>query len=224
MKLLYTQDEFNACKSRDMLTLECEGCGRTFAMMKKRIMDALNPDGHDNARFCSLKCSGIDYRNRKKVKCKQCGMEFEKRVSQCVKYKNHFCSHSCSAIYSNAHKTKGTRTSKMEVWIAAKLTSMYPNLEFHFNRKDAINSELDIFVPSLMIAFELNGIYHYEPIFGSKKLDSIQNNDGRKMVACHERGIGLCILDVSSVTYFKETKCQKFLDIIVRIINSEMLR
>ena len=38
---------------------------------------------------------------------------------------------------------------------------------------EAINSELDVYVPSLNLAFELNGIFHYEPIYGEKKLNQI---------------------------------------------------
>jgi len=45
---------------------------------------------------------------------------------------------------------------------------LYPDLVIHFNKKDAINSELDIYIPSLKLAFELNGIFHYEPIFGKE--------------------------------------------------------
>ena len=92
-------------------------------------------------------------------------------------------------------------------------------LEFHFNRKDAINGELDIFIPSLKLAFELNGIFHYEPIYGPEKLGKIQNNDLRKSQACLERGIELCLIDVSSMTYFKPIKGRKFLNIIQNIIN-----
>ena len=83
---------------------------------------------------------------------------------------------------------------------------LFPSLEFHFNRKDTINSELDIYIPSLKIAFELNGIFHYEPIYGPEKLGQINNNDERKMQACIEHGIELCLIDVSTLTYFKPEK------------------
>jgi hypothetical protein len=99
---------------------------------------------------------------------------------------------------------------------------LYPNLEFHFNRKDAINSELDIYIPTLKLAFELNGIFHYEPIYGSEKLDQIKNNDSRKYQACIEKNIELCIIDSSGLKYFKPEKCQKYLDIITNIINTKL--
>jgi hypothetical protein len=106
--------------------------------------------------------------------------------------------------------------------LSKKLPKLYPTLEFHFNRKDAINGELDIFIPALKLAFEMNGVFHYEPIFGPEKLTSIQTNDHRKMLACAEHGIELCVIDVSSFTYFKEQRAMKFLTIIQNIINSKL--
>ena len=134
---------------------------------------------------------------------------------------NIFCSRSCAAIYKNTHKEKGTRVSKLETWLAEKLRGSFPQTEFHFNRKDTINSELDIYIPSLKLAFELNGIYHYEPIHGYKKLNQIQNNDNRKFQACLERNIELCIIDSSKLTYFKESNALPYLNIIENIIRNK---
>lgn len=96
---------------------------------------------------------------------------------------------------------------------------LYPALVFHFNRKDAINAELDIYIPSLKLAFELNGLFHYEPIFGADKLAQIQNNDERKYQACIEHGIELCLIDVSSFKNFKEKGAVKYLSIIQEVIS-----
>jgi len=90
---------------------------------------------------------------------------------------------------------------------------LFPNLEFHLNKKDTINSELDIYVPRLKLAFELNGIFHYEPIFGKEKLSQIQNNDHRKFQACLERKIEFCTIDTSSLKYFKGRNAKKYLKI-----------
>lgn len=134
------------------------------------------------------------------------------------KFNNHFCSRSCSATYQNTHKTKNIKRSKLEIWLEKQLTQTYPNLEIHFNRKDAINSELDIYIPSFKLAFELNGIFHYEPIYGEEQLKKIKNNDSRKFQACIENKIELCIIDASSMDYFKENKSKIYLDIITNII------
>lgn len=106
----------------------------------------------------------------------------------------------------------------MEIWLEKNLTELYPQLEIHFNRKDAINSELDIYIPSLKLAFELNGVFHYEPIYGEEKLKQIQSNDNRKFQACLEKGIELCIIDTTPMKYFKEAKARKYLDIVVDIL------
>ena len=78
------------------------------------------------------------------------------------------------------------------------------------------------YLPKLNLAFELNGIFHYEPIFGESKLDRIQNNDNRKFQACLENGIELCIIDTSSQKYFKEKSSQKYLDIITNLVDSKL--
>jgi hypothetical protein len=134
-----------------------------------------------------------------------------------------FCSLSCSVRYSNAHKLHGTTRSKLEAWIGEQLVLTYPLLEFHFNRKDTINSELDVYVPSLKLAFELNGIFHYEPIHGQYKLNGIQNNDQRKFQACLERGIEFCTIDTSGSKFFSPKKDIKYLEIIKRIVDQRLV-
>jgi len=214
---LYTQEEFDNAKSRGKLPLQCKCCGGTFLLDKNLIQRAKK--GKRKYDFCSKICV---YKIREKnisVFCLQCGKEFKKQLLQIKKSKHNFCSRSCSCTYQNTHKTTGTRVSKLEKWLQVKLPVLYPNLEFHFNRKDAINGELDIYIPTLKLAFELNGIFHYEPIFGEKTLERSKNNDNRKYQACLEHGIELCIIDVSKHTYFKESTCIPFLEIIQKIIS-----
>ena len=127
------------------------------------------------------------------------------------------------STYNNTHKKHGTRRSKLEVWLEQQLTTLYPEVEFHFNRKDAINAELDIYIPSMKLAFELNGIFHYEPIYGPEKLSQIQNNDQRKHAACYESGIEMCLVDVSSMKKFKEKGAMKFLIGIRKIIDTKLV-
>ena len=223
MKSLFNEEEFNKAKSKDKLPCECYYCSKVFFPTKKEIQQVNNPKSNTNLKYCSIKCCGKGNTKTILVNCKECSKEFLKFPNQIKKTKNHFCSRNCSGRYNALHKTHGTRRSKLEVWLESKLPTLYPNLEFHFNRKDTINSELDIYIPTLKLAFELNGIFHYEAIYGEDKLSQIRNNDNRKFQACGETGISLCIIDTSSQKYFKESNSLKYLDIIKNIIDNQLL-
>ena len=69
----------------------------------------------------------------------------------------------------------------------------------------------------------MNGIFHYEPIYGINKLNQIQENDKSKTKLCHDLKIDLCIIDVSQQKYFTISTSQKYLDIITNIINERLL-
>lgn len=219
MKPLYTPEEFKLAKSQDLLPIECYHCEKTFYLKKCEINRILLPNQPRQGNYCSKKCQSISQTTIKDVICNNCGIVFKKQINQIKKSSNHFCSRSCAAKYNNTHKTKGNRRSKLEEYLEAELIKIYPNLEIHFNRKNTINSELDIYIPSLKLAFELNGIFHYEPIFGKNKLNQTTNNDNRKFQACLERGIELCIIDTSQQNYFKIETSQKYLNIICDVIN-----
>lgn len=199
--------------------IPCTHCGSEMITLPNQTIRATN-------RFCSQRCS-YDYKIKTKNKtviCLQCNKQFTKILSRIKDNVNHFCTQSCAATYNNTHKTYGSQRSKLEVYIEKELRVLYPDLEFHFNRKDTINSELDIYIPSLKLAFELNGPFHYEPIFGEQQLQKVQNNDARKFQACLEKGIEFCIIDSSKQKYFKESTSQPFLDIIKNILNKKLLR
>jgi hypothetical protein len=185
-------------------------------------------------RWNKIKQDNISKYLENPQKCKQCNciIDYDKYLRKCAdkKYElkkdknnyNFFCSNSCAATYNNTHKTKGNRKSKLEYYLESKLKNLYPDLEIHFNRKDAINSELDIYIPSLRLAFELNGIFHYEAIYGENKLNQIQNNDKRKFQACLEQNIELCIIDASKLKYFKESNAEPYFKIVNNIIKNKL--
>lgn len=223
MKKLYTKDEFNNAKSSDKLPLQCCNCDKTFYKRKKDIKECLVNRKKQTGKYCSVKCAWTErLKPLSEVQCKQCEKIFLKKPHEIKRSNNNFCSRSCSATYNMTHKVKGVRVSKLEKWLSEKLTIQYPDLEIHFNRKDAINSELDIYIPILKLAFELNGIFHYEPIYGPDKLKQIKNNDNRKFQACIEQEIELVIIDTSTQNYFKEKSSIKFFNIICEIVNMKI--
>lgn len=198
---------------------ECENCKQEFSVDGMWL--SLNMKMGKNAhKFCSKQCQSKAQIKVVETICTHCKIIIIKYPSQQKRSKSghHFCSRSCAAKYNNAHKISGTRKSKLESWLQEELKILFPKLHIIHNDVKTINSELDIYLPEFKLAFELNGIFHYEPIYGVEKLASIQNNDNRKFQACLERDIELVILDTSKETYFKPEKGQKYLKIIQSII------
>lgn len=219
---LYSQEDYDSSTSRCLLLVKCYQCNTQFPKQKRAIEKVIRGVPGHTGLFCSPQCFRLfqtkKFNLKPDVLCATCTQVFTKRKSQ-IRSANSFCSRSCAATFNNKNKTHGTRRSKLEMWLESQLISLYPKLEIHFNKKDAIGSELDIYIPSLQLAFELNGIFHYEPIYGQSKLDQIKANDVSKTKQCHEAKIDLCIIDTSGQKYVKPKTSQKYLDIIISIIN-----
>ena len=225
MHPLYTTIQFESARSRDKLSLQCEQCHKPFELTKHRIQQKIRESKkHRGAgSYCSPSCAYEGLTTTIQCACGNCGTPlFRTPLALKTKTGHVFCSSSCSATYTNTHKTTGIRRSKLEIWLETQLSKLYPTLEIHYCRKDAINGELDIYIPSLKLAFELNGVFHYEPIYGTEKLAATQTNDGRKHQACTEMGIELCIIDTSRQKYFKESTAKPYLNIIKQIIDAKI--
>ena len=206
-----TENKDSKVKSKQLI---CPKCGIEFT----RLTKDLNRTARKNTTwYCSNQCRQLGLRKYSLHKCQQCNKEVQRTPCE-LKNKNTFCSRSCSTTYQNSHKTTGTRVSKLKKYLQIKLKELYPNLEFIFNSPTIVGLELDIYVPSLNLAFELNGIFHYEPIFGQDKLNRTNFNDQQKYQACISNGISLCVIDTSKQKYFKDSTSQPYLDIIIKII------
>src|ERR1017187_5890832 len=159
-------EEFNIAKWREIIPCVCDFCFKNFLKSKRKILHGAVKTKDkikkaikftaDRKVFCSGDCHQA-YRMKlgnKQVICKNCATIVVKQLSSINKNGANFCSQSCAGIYNTAHKTKGNRRSKLEVWLEQQLFLKYPKLVFHFNRRDSINSELDIYLPELKLAFE----------------------------------------------------------------------
>lgn len=123
----------------------------------------------------------------------KCGIVFWNSEKQ-AKY----CSNSCKSVHLNlaryAHKAGGRSRSQIELFVEENLVKDFPDIKFKFNDKDMIGSELDVYIPELKIAIEINGIVHYEPIYGEDKLIKTQIRDKQKMISCYEQDIELVVI------------------------------
>ncbi len=223
---LFNDEEYSNAKSTDTLPLRCIECGKTFYIQKKLIKYALKNPTKMSCEYCSIQCAKLKIKKERiKTHCKHCGKEIDVKKSafKKSKSKNFFCSKSCAAYYNNSHKNYGFTRSKLELYIESKLNELYPKIEILYNDRKTINSELDIYIPKYKLAFELNGIIHYEPIYGKDTFEYIQNRDKNKFQLCQKNDISLCVIDTSSLKYFKEQRAEKYLNIITEIINQHLL-
>ncbi|MCK9567337.1 hypothetical protein M0R72_00110 [Candidatus Pacearchaeota archaeon] len=227
MEILIDPETLNSLPGSEKVPLKCRECGSVFHRKAKDVRFDLKTTlkkRNSSGIYCSNKCKTTSLDKRTDEPCGQCGKKFlAKNISKKnSKSEKVFCSRSCAVTYNNTHKTTGIRRSKLEVWLESQIATKFPTLEVLYNNKEAIDSELDIYFPTLKLAFELNGIVHYEPIYGKKKFDSIHNNDNRKFKACHDKQIDLCIIDTSGLKYFKPQSSEKYWDIIQQILNERL--
>jgi hypothetical protein len=217
--------------SREYIRFNCLVCGKNFRLTKKNIHEKLNEFKRGRKKTlaitCSLSCSMKRFNHSMgktsvETECKNCGKTVKRNSNQFNKHKNSFCSSSCSATYNNTHKQYGTRRSKIEAYLEEQLNNEYPNLKIYYNSKTAINSELDIYIPELKLAFEINGVFHYKPIFGEEKLKNVKKQDRIKRKSCREKGITLKSYNVSSISYFTPERGSVYLKKIAQEINNKI--
>lgn len=215
----YNQEDFDKSDSNTMFSLSCLNCSNIFYKTKRYIVAAIRRNkkcSQPNAgKFCSNGCHH-QYTSKQLIE-KTCGF------CQKIIFKRHndikksasglfFCDRSCSCSYKNISKKDGFRSSKMEKFLQKKLAEEFPNLEIFYNDRKTIKLELDIFIPSKNIAFELNGITHFKPIYGYDKFIKIKNNDCRKIKICDEHNIKLYQIDISYIDRFNEEDGFKIYD------------
>lgn len=190
-------------KSRAIISLQCDYCNKVYCKTKNRIQDKIAKNKEEQF-FCSFDCAMLYRRTGAEISCRACGKLFYSSLSLTVG--NRFCSQTCSATYNNGHKTFGYRRSKLERYIEENIRIYYPSLEMICNGVSLISSELDFYFPRLRLAIELNGIVHYEPIYGKDKLERIKSNDSGKAAKCRNVGVELAIIDVSGCKRYEKQK------------------
>lgn len=219
MNRLYTESKYKNSRYKDPLSLKCFYCHKAFSTSKKSIADSLRKVGKP-PKFCSRNCVSLSERKREIVSCKECNRLFEKTPFEIKKSSNHFCGHSCHCTYLNRHKKFGIRRSKLEHFIENQINKDFPNLCILYNDRTTLGLELDVYVPSLALAIEFNGVFHYQPIFGVEKLNKIRNNDFKRKVLCKNLDITLHSIDISSIKHFNNSLGFEIYEIVRNIIDS----
>lgn len=181
--------------------VECKNC---HLLHYKAQCELLKSIRRNKNLFCSMKCYGSFNSGLLTVNCKNCTKLFHKKPSEINKTKNNFCCKSCAATFNNKNKTYGTRRSKLEKLIETNILKYFPKLNFICNDKIAIGSELDFYFPDKNLAIQINGILHFQPIYGEKKLSRIQELDQEKRKICQEKHIRLFELNCQNDKYLNK--------------------
>ena len=140
------------------------------------------------------------------------------------KHKFKFCGKKCFGKYHSEHRAtkwdvKKFERSKAEKWFEEILTSRY-KFNVKYNISSVVGKELDIYIPHLNIAFEINGACHYKPIFGQETLDRTMKADKEKAYRCNKKGIDLFVIDISKAEHFYKCRFEKFAREIIFIIDT----
>lgn len=190
----------------DLVELVCHHCGKS-KHIRQTHYNLKVAKGYKKF-FCDNQCQGQWQTAVGTVtaSCGQCGSSVTRKFgeSESSKSGHIFCNTSCAATYNNTHKTTGYRRSKLEIWLETELRREFPNLDIYTNDRSAISLELDFYFPALKLAFEFNGICHYQPIYGQERFDSRIALDARKTKECEECKIELHVIDVSTMKVFNQ--------------------
>lgn len=212
--------------NNDELLFECENCRIDFLGTKKnikRVLGITKNTAKCTLKFCSKKCSSDYKKNGHYFNCSFCNKEVYKTNGDIKKNKKDtfFCNSSCNAKYWNKNKNYGFNRSKIEIYIEDILVNRY-NFEILFNDRTVLDTgyELDIYIPHLKLSFEINGIFHYEEIFGNLKV--IQNKDISKINECIEKNIELITIDISDISHFNKIIGEKYITFITTKIDEKL--
>ena len=191
----------------------CLGCGVSFL---KKLHEIERYPNH----YCSRSCAHIAKNKQQEVSCFVCLKSFMKQLNQIKDKPRHCCSQECAKLLRKYHKDWGSKRSKLEIELEAVLVNTY-NFEILFN-KSRIVYELDLDIPILNLAFELNGVFHYKAIYGEKKLLQVQKTDREKLEKSYEMNFDLIVINVSEDNGSKKKRNQRILEVIA-MINSRIL-
>jgi len=171
--------ECRAENNKKQETKVCDFCGEKIIKPQSLFKNRKN-------FFCSESCHNKWQSKKEIVKCDCCEKRFEKQLSLINRSRSNFCSISC----------KSKSVAKMS-YVENEFEEIIKNtgLKYERNNRDIVRPlELDFWLPEIKYAIEINGIFHYKPIFGEGSLVKIKSRDKRKKIKCKALGIKLRVV------------------------------
>ncbi len=212
----YCSQNCYALSQVNKVTFNCEYCG----IHVDRVPSKIKQQGHV---YCSVECRAMAKTTRVTIKCEYCGIDTTKPFNVIGKYEHYFCSASCMAKYRHINKPQEqVKVSKLEKHIQSHLDTMYPELQILYNYRDCRFTELDIYIPELGLAVEINGPGHYKPIYSEATFSRTQYNDALKAQRCIESGISLLVIDTSEQRKFTPETSAPYLAQVISLIESAL--
>lgn len=194
--------------------------------------------------FCDSTCTGLyrkgkELTEKQELNCEKCGKSFLRSKAKIawyatlVNYNHHYCSRECArkcnigkggrlkSCFPRQTRNKLTRRrSFLEEFIEQQIQVEFPNLPLICCGKYK-HFELDFYFPSLLLAIEINGPTHYNPIYGLKTLNNVQTRDKLRNHLCNSRNIKLETIPVMSDSR-SIIKKQHYWNIVKQIILSRI--
>lgn len=185
--------------TRVFCSKKCEGIGKdtrintTCPFCKVRFKQK-----SQGQKFCSNQCKFDSSKNKIEVSCFYCQKKTSKTPYQIKLAEHIFCGNSCKGKYYS-WKNEGRRRSSSEIKLCEIIKQDFPNIEVLENTRDVLNChlEIDIWIPSINLAIELNGPCHFINIYGDKIYQKTLTNDETKKKEILERGFNLLIININ---------------------------
>ncbi len=192
--------QFNSTK----ILKNCDQCQKEISIKNYRTKITKH-------NFCSIECRSKFNTKKVEVECLICNKKFLKLFHRIAKRPRHCCSPECAVILVKSQKDWGGNRSKLEIYVEENLKKEF-NLNFLFN-ETTIGYELDIHIPEINYAIEINGITHYEPIYGENILKRRVEIDKQKLEECNNKNIKLDIVNVSRDRNYPNILRKRYLEI-----------
>lgn len=193
------------------ILVKCDKCGNDFKKYEKQML-------YTDKNFCSSACNGEFYAETKIKKielvCPVCKCIFLRRPCY-INYKkrfhaNLFCSRKCTGYKLEKNITKIKieypklkRRSQIEYFIEEKIKNNFSDLSVYYNGS-YYGYELDLYFPFYNISIELNGPFHYIPIYSEESLIYTINRDKIRAHLCFEHNVTLHTIKLGRTRSIKE--------------------